>query len=127
MAMSTALHCMSDTTPKHDTQTVEGSANLSAPVKPSSCEPMSMTRCLFGDDSLMTVSTCEQVKSRTESTVPSSATKGDTDRQTLSDKLTPLLMSSGLIKGITPTSMRRRLGLRTLDFALSKPDGNDAE
>ena len=37
-----------------------------------------------------------------------------------------LLIASGLIAGITPTSIRKRSAQRTLDFALSRPDGGDA-
>jgi hypothetical protein len=36
-----------------------------------------------------------------------------------------LLIASGLIAGITPTSIRKRSPQGTLDFALSRPGGND--
>jgi hypothetical protein len=36
---------------------------------------------------------------------------------------TQLLIASGLIAGITPTSTRKRSAQATLDFAFSKPDG----
>ena len=38
-----------------------------------------------------------------------------------------LLIASGLIVGITPTSIRRRCGQQTLDFALPQPDGAGAD
>jgi len=48
------------------------------------------------------------------------------DSGQLSDRLMPLLISSGLVKGIIPTSMRRLSGQRILDFVFSKPDGDDS-
>ena len=41
------------------------------------------------------------------------------------DKRARLLIASGLIAGVIPTSMRRALGQLTLDFVSSKPDGKN--
>jgi len=38
-----------------------------------------------------------------------------------------LLIASGLIAGITPTSTRKRSPQAILDFALSRPDGGDVD
>jgi len=45
----------------------------------------------------------------------------------ISDKLTPLLMSLGLVKGITPTSMRRKLDPQIRAFVLSRRGGGGVE
>lgn len=71
------------------------------PVKSSSSEPSGVTQCLFGETLLTT-------RDRKASTVPCSETKADTKAVSLSDRLTPLLISSGLVKGIIPTSLRVR-------------------
>lgn len=41
------------------------------------------------------------------------------------DRRARLLTASGLVAGVIPTSMRRALGQRTLDFVLSPPAGAD--
>ncbi len=45
----------------------------------------------------------------------------------LSDRLTPLLMSSGLVKGIIPTSMRKKSGQQILGTAFLPLAGRDGE
>jgi len=62
-----------------------------------------------------------------ESTVPYSATKAATGAATSYAKRMKLLIASGLIAGITPTSIRKRSAQRTLDFALLPHDGGDAD
>lgn len=52
-----------------------------------------------------------------------SATKANTSHQTLSDRLTPSLISAGLVKGITPMSVRKKLGAPIPDFVLWLPGG----
>jgi len=64
---------------------------------------------------------------KTGSTAPCSATKAPTDPQTSYAKRMRLLIASGLIAGITPSSERKRSAQRTLDFAFSEPGGDDAE
>lgn len=57
------------------------------------------------------------------STARCSATKASTKQASLCDRLTPLLMSSGLIYGIIPMSMRDASGQLTLDAVLRPLDG----
>jgi len=57
----------------------------------------------------------------------SSETKARTYRQSLSDKLTQSLITSGLVKGITHTSIRRQSGAAIRASALWPLDGGDAD
>lgn len=57
---------------------------------------------------------------------PCSETKGHISVRNSFARRTRLLIASGLIAGITPTSIARRSPQRTLDFAFSKPAGGDA-
>jgi len=75
----------------------------------------------------MTVSTSAQENGSKASTAPSFGTKAPRAAQTLSDRLTPLLLRAGLIAGITPTSIRRGSRQRYLDIASDAQDGSDAE
>lgn len=75
----------------------------------------------------MTALTHEQEYDKKESTVVSSETKATCKVQTLSDRLTPLLISAGLVRGIIPMSMRKKSNQKTLAFASSKPDGLNAD
>jgi hypothetical protein len=59
------------------------------------------------------------------STAPYSETKAPSDPQNLYAKRIKLLIESGLVAGITPTSVRQRSDQQTLDFVSSKPVGND--
>jgi hypothetical protein len=61
-----------------------------------------------------------------ESTAPSSGTRGRTYRRSLSDRLTASLITSGLVKGITPTSIRQLLGQPIRVLAFDMPDGGAA-
>jgi hypothetical protein len=76
--------------------------------------------CLFGE-------TSSTIADKSESTAPSLGMKERIAARTSYAKRTQLLMRSGLIAGITPTSQRRKLGQGTLDIASSRPDGNDAD
>lgn len=64
---------------------------------------------------------------RKELIVLFSGTNQNTDHLTLSDRLTPSLISSGLVAGITPTSIRKRLGVPIPAFALNLLDGSVLE
>lgn len=90
--------------------------------KPSSSAPQSQPPALSGASLSMT-----PCPSRKGSIAPSSATKARTRRQTLSDKLTPSLISLGLVSGITPTSIRQLSGQPIRVFAFCGPDGGAAE
>lgn len=66
-------------------------------------------------------------KGNTESTARHSATNRRTNRASLSDRLTPLLISAGLVKGTIPTWMRQKLRAETPDTAFLWQVGDDAE
>ncbi len=55
------------------------------------------------------------------------AEKQAAGRLSLSDRLTPLLISAGLVRGTTPRSIRKQLGARIPDSALWPLDGSGAE
>ena len=55
-----------------------------------------------------------------------SETKVDTKVLSLSDRLTPSLISAGLVKGIIPMFMRKKSDQQILDIVSSPPAGNDA-
>jgi hypothetical protein len=69
--------------------------------KRSSCEHGNVMPCLCGESSLT------QADSK-ESTALSSETKASTSPVSLSDRLTPSLISAGLVCGTIPMSMRRK-------------------
>ena len=58
-------------------------------------------------------------------TAPFSVMKARTKAPNSYAKRMQLLIASGLVAGITPTSVRKGLNQLTLDFALSKQDGDD--
>lgn len=81
------------------------------PAIRSSSEPMRETLFSHG----VSLDTAPMV--RPASNAPCSETKARTNRPSLSDRLTPLLISSGLVAGITPLSIRRKSGAAIRDFA----------
>ena len=58
-------------------------------------------------------------------TAPFSVMKARTKAPSSYAKRMQLLIASGLVAGITPTSVRKGLNQLTLDFALSRQDGDD--
>jgi hypothetical protein len=98
--------------------------NSSALEQTLSCEHLIAEQCLFGE----TISTI-QYQGKKALNVPCSETKHQKrgSRQSLSDKLTPLLIASGLVRGITPKSVRKQLGAQILDIASNKQDGTYVE
>lgn len=122
--MLLASNSMNDTTAPITTKTAESEANSLAPENTSFLERETETLCLFGANSLMTPS-----PNKRGSTAPSSETKPPAAiaRQTLSDRLTPSLISAGLVKGITHTSIRKQSGAAIRASALWPLDGGDAE
>jgi len=64
---------------------------------------------------------------RRELIAPFSAMSQNTNRPSLSDRLTQSLISAGLVKGIIPMSMRKRSNQLTLDTVLRWQDGDNAE
>ncbi|MDD5724488.1 MAG: hypothetical protein PHY29_12250 [Syntrophales bacterium] len=67
----------------------------------------------------------ELANDKSGSTVLSSATRVNTRVRSLSDRLTPSLISAGLVRGIIPTLMRKKSNQQILDSVLSGQDGND--
>lgn len=102
-ATQPALPSTSGTTRPISTRTEGNERSSLDPVKKSFSEQPKAMPFLFGEDSATTAD-------REASTAQSSATKARTYRRSLSDRLTPLLISSGLVRGITPTSTRAQCG-----------------
>ena len=93
---------------------------LSAPENTLCSELGNVTHSLFGENSLTPAA-------RPGSTVLYSGMKADINHQTLSDRLTPLLISAGLVRGIIPMLMRKKSNQLTLDIVLKPLDGDNAE
>jgi len=105
-----------------DTKTAGSQLNsLALELQSCSATPMPPPS-LFGES----ISTTQSLN-RKASSAPSSATKAKPYRPSLSDRLTPSLISAGLVRGTTPKSIRRRLGAVMLDIAFSKPGGEGAD
>lgn len=118
--MNRVLPCMSATT-LHTNMRTDVSANSSSDLgKPSPCEHGLPTLFSFGDDSLTIADRRELIALFSEMNPLSAA-------RSLSDRLTPSLFTSGLISGITPTSIRERFEAAIPDFVLSLPDGGRVE
>lgn len=91
--------------------------SLSAPATRSSCElPMAMPHSL--GDTRATAKT-----GRKASNAACFATKARTYRPSLSDRLTPSLISSGLVCGITPSSIRKASNQPIRGLAFGTPVG----
>lgn len=120
MAIGHASKCTKGTTPAMNTKTDENAASLSDPESTLCSEPETLTPCLFGENTLTTPS-----QNRKASSALSSEMKRQTAtyRPSLSDRLTPSLISAGLVKGIIPKSVRKQLGARIRDTVFSLLDG----
>ena len=110
---------MSGITHAVDTVTGARDPSLSAPDSQSYLEQQRVMRSLSGASS----STTADSKA---STAQSFATNLRTYQASLSDRLTQLLISHGLVKGITPTSIRQMSGQPIRALAFDTPDGSDA-
>ena len=75
----------------------------------------------------MIVLTSEQGNDKTASTARRSGTKGRIKARNSYVRRMRLLIASGLIAGITPTSTRNGSSQRILAFASSEQVGSDAE
>lgn len=108
-------------TTRHISMRTVGSGNYSvAPVKKSCSELGKEMLVLFGENSKTTAV-------RKELTAPFSATSQPTLVVNSYAKRMRLLIESGLVKGIIPTSKRKGSGQLTLDVVLRQPGGSDAE
>lgn len=120
MEMEPPENSLTDITRGSFTETV-GRQNCSAGLEKNlSCAHGRPTRCSHGGG-LSTQAGNEEL------TAQSSETKADTVRVSLSDRLTPLLISAGLVAGIIPMSMREGSGQLTLDTVLRLQAGHAAE
>jgi len=107
---------MNDTTVATNTKTGESESCSQAPERKLSFAQKQAMHCLCGDGS-------STDRANAVSTAPYSETKVSIDPQTLYAKRIKLLMQSGLVAGITPTSVRNQSNQQTLDFAFSRPGG----
>lgn len=120
MVMLSQGDCLTGITAETDMQTEEDLNCLSDPEKRLCLELGKETRSLFGDDSLTIAGNRELI-------APSSETSPSIFRASLCDRLTLSLISSGLVCGIIPMSMRNESDQRMLDFASRPQAGNDAD
>lgn len=114
-----ASKCTNATTPLVSIATDGNALNSSDLGRKSSSELSAATPSSCGETSSTTAG-------KTESTAPLSATRARISARGSYDRRIRLLMSSGLIAGITPTSMRQRSPQKTLDFAFSQLGGDGA-
>lgn len=119
METAVASHSLNGITPATTTAMAESETSSVGRAKKLSCAPPMQMLSLFGENLSMHPAS-------KESTAPSSATKARTDHPTLSDRLTQSLISSGLVKGITPTSIRNESGAAIQASALWPLDGGAA-
>ncbi len=120
MVIAPSSRFMSGTTVPTNTKTDGNEAYSQALAKRSSSERQNRRPRLYGASSSMTAG-------KPASTVPSSETKVRTYRASLSDRLTPSLISAGLVNGITPTSTRQVSGQAIRVFAFLRQAGGGAE
>jgi len=73
------------------------------------------------------VRNCFGVMNRLESTARSSGMKATTCHQSLSVRLTPLLISAGLVKGTLRSLREKKSGQLTLDFASNELGGTSVD
>ena len=116
METRTALNCTKGIILPTNTRADESESNSSAPEKKLSSAQKRQMRCLCGGDSLM-------IQESAESIALYSEMNHSTKARHSSDRRIKLLIASGLVAGITPTSRRKRLPQQTLDFAFLPPDG----
>lgn len=113
--------CTNATTPLIDTPMVGKESSLLDPEKNLSCEVGEATPSLFGENSNASVS-----RSNTALTVPRSAMKEKSAAANSFDKRTRLLIASGLVRGVIPSSIRKESDRRIRATAFLWPDGDDA-
>lgn len=96
------------------------SGSLSDPEKKSSSELMQEMQFSFGG-----LPSTAPIAKRA-SNARSFATRVRSDRPSLSDRLTQSLITAGLVRGITPSSIRKQSGAAIRDFASLPLDGGAA-
>ncbi len=110
---------MSGTTRAITIKTGEGQRNFAAPDRSFRLLSQIETPCSCGENSRMTAD-------KPESTAPCSETKATISRLTLSERLTPLLISAGLVRGTTHTFALRLYNLGIQGIVSYAPDGSIA-
>jgi hypothetical protein len=115
---------MSVTIRRTDTETAACDGCSLAPAKSSCLGPRAVVRSLFGGDFEMTASTCEPDGHRKGSTARRSGESKLVAARTLFGRRMRLLIVSGLIAGITPTSIRKGSRQGYLAHVFSLPDGD---
>jgi hypothetical protein len=113
---------MSDTTPAGNIEMDASESSSLDRANTLSCEPEMQMPCLFGE----TIS-ATSIHPKSESSAPAFVTKGRSSRLSLSDRLMQSLISAGLIKGITHSSIRKQSGAAIRASALWPLDGGDVE
>ena len=117
--MYPAFNSTNVTTPAIIIKMVARGHSSLAQGKASSSEQSELTLFSYGENSSMTADS-------KASTAPCSETKARTYRVSLSDRLTRSLITSGLVRGITPSSVRKQLGAPIRAIASFAPAGADA-
>jgi len=115
--MLTVSHSTNATTPHTSTRMDECETDSPDLASESFCAPSEPMPCLSGE-------TSSTLPAKKELTVRYFGTNQNTKVANSYAKLTRLLMRSGLIAGITPTSTRRGSSQATLDFASSSQVGD---
>jgi len=111
---------MSDTTVATNTRMGESERNSSVQGSQSSSEREPEMLDLFGENSSMTAG-------KMALTAHSSEMKAKSNRVSLSDRQTISLIKSGLVKGITPTSVRKQFGAPIPDTVTNWRVGGNVE
>ncbi len=119
MATKTALRSMNDIIAPTNTLMDASAFSSSDQAKRLCSEPCERTLCLCGDASSMTVA-------KLVSTALFSGMNQRTAARISYARRMQSLIASGLIAGITPTSIRKGSPQKTLDIAFSELAGNDA-
>ena len=119
MATVHALPCSVDITLAGTN--IPGKTSLLGQESTLSSAPIQAMQSLFGE-----LQPIDRMAKKA-SNVRSSATKGRSDRPSLSDRQTQSLITAGLVAGTTPSSIRMLSGVAIRDFASLPLDGGTAE
>jgi hypothetical protein len=109
---------MKDTTAATNTKTGAKENFSQAPARKLSFAQKMQMQCLCGEGSSTEAANAVL-------TAPYSETKAKANHRRSYNKRIKLLLQSGLVAGITPTSVRQQSPQATLDFVFCKRDGQD--
>lgn len=124
MEMLLVSPCTSGITRLTGIEMEENESYLQALGKRSCSELRPVTPSLFGEGLLTNASTSEQESGNQESIALPSETRARSSLPTSYVKHARSLLIAGLIAGITPTSIRKRLGADCREAALFPQDGS---